>query len=153
MAETAAEAVQGADLIILCCARWGYGRGYGGHCRSYRAWGHGQRCWVGKKRAVITAVTPHLPPHAHFVPAHPLAGTEHSGPTAGFAELFDNRWCLITPTEGSQDTRDPIAKLTQFWVSLGARVDTMDPDHHDLVLAVTSHAPHLIAYTHGRRGR
>ncbi|MCB1403574.1 MAG: prephenate dehydrogenase/arogenate dehydrogenase family protein, partial [Rhodobacteraceae bacterium] len=80
-----------------------------------------------------------------FIPGHPLAGTEHSGPAAGFAELFDNRWCLLTPLPGT----DPgaLAELVGFWTALGARVDTMEPEHHDLVLAVTSHVPHLIAYT------
>ncbi len=96
------------------------------------------------KRAVIEAVGPNLPEGVHFVPAHPLAGTEQSGPTSGFAELFDNRWCLLTP-EGAD--ADEVAKLRLFWEGLGANVDEMEPDHHDLVLAVTSHTPHLIAYT------
>jgi cyclohexadieny/prephenate dehydrogenase len=97
------------------------------------------------KRAVIDAVRPHLPPGIAFIPGHPLAGTEHSGPTAGFAELFDNRWSLLTP-EADTDP-DALARLREFWEALGAKVDTMEPDHHDLVLAVTSHVPHLIAYT------
>jgi cyclohexadieny/prephenate dehydrogenase len=81
----------------------------------------------------------------HFIPGHPLAGTEHSGPASGFAALFDNRWWLLTPLPDA----DPgaVADLTAFLAALGARVDTMDADHHDLVLAVTSHVPHLIAYT------
>jgi cyclohexadieny/prephenate dehydrogenase len=97
------------------------------------------------KRAVIDAVKPLVPDHVHFVPAHPLAGTEHSGPESGFASLFDNRWCIIVPTPPS----DPKAvdQLTRLWTGMGAMVDKMDADHHDLVLAVTSHAPHLIAYT------
>jgi cyclohexadieny/prephenate dehydrogenase len=97
------------------------------------------------KRAVIDAVKPLVPDHVHFVPAHPLAGTEHSGPESGFASLFDNRWCIIIPTPPS----DPKAvdQLTRLWTGMGAMVDKMDADHHDLVLAVTSHAPHLIAYT------
>jgi cyclohexadieny/prephenate dehydrogenase len=88
---------------------------------------------------------PHLPKTVHFVPAHPVAGTEHSGPDAGFAELFENRWCILTPPEGT----DPKAvdKLAAFWRRLGANVEVMTPEHHDLVLAVTSHLPHLIAYT------
>jgi cyclohexadieny/prephenate dehydrogenase len=97
------------------------------------------------KRDVIEAVSPHLPLNVHFVPAHPLAGTEHSGPESGFAELFDNRWSLIVPVEGSD--RDAVAQLRRLWDQMGANVQEMDPDHHDLVLAVTSHAPHLIAYT------
>ena len=97
------------------------------------------------KRAVIDAVKPLVPDHVHFVPAHPLAGTEHSGPESGFASLFDNRWCIIIPTPSS----DPkaIDQLTRLWTGMGAMVDKMDAAHHDLVLAVTSHAPHLIAYT------
>ena len=81
----------------------------------------------------------------HFVPAHPVAGTEHSGPDAGFAELFVGRWCILTPPEGT----DPAAveKLAAFWRALGANVETMPAAHHDLVLAITSHLPHLIAYT------
>ena len=97
------------------------------------------------KRHVISAVQPHLPPHAHFVPAHPLAGTEHSGPESGFAELFDHRWCLLVPLEDTPV--EQVARVRALWEGLGSYVDEMDADHHDLVLAVTSHAPHLIAYT------
>ena len=97
------------------------------------------------KRAVIDAVEPHLPTHVKFVPAHPLAGTENSGPESGFASLFDNRWCLLTDHESADSNARN--RLTTFWKGLGANVEFMDPDHHDLVLAVTSHAPHLIAYT------
>ena len=97
------------------------------------------------KRAVINAVEPHLPAHVKFVPAHPLAGTEHSGPESGFASLFDNRWCLLTDHESADKKAQN--KVMSFWKSLGANVEFMDADHHDLVLAVTSHAPHLIAYT------
>ena len=97
------------------------------------------------KRAVIDAVEPHLPTDVKFVPAHPLAGTEHSGPESGFASLFDNRWCLLTD-HGSADKKAQ-NKVMRFWKSLGANVEFMDAGHHDLVLAVTSHAPHLIAYT------
>lgn len=97
------------------------------------------------KQDVIGAVAPHIPDHAHFVPAHPLAGTEQSGPTAGFAELFSGRWCLITPAGNTDETA--IASVTEFWERLGSDVKIMEPDHHDMVLAVTSHVPHLIAYT------
>jgi cyclohexadieny/prephenate dehydrogenase len=99
------------------------------------------------KRQVITDVAPSIPDGVHFVPAHPLAGTEHSGPESGFATLFDNRWCLIVPAEGS----DPSAvdRIMRYWQALGSNVDVMEADHHDLVLAVTSHCPHLIAYTMG----
>jgi cyclohexadieny/prephenate dehydrogenase len=96
------------------------------------------------KGSVICQMQPVLPAHAHFVPAHPIAGTEHSGPRAGFPELFENRWCIITPIEGT----DPAAieTVAAFWRQLGSQVETMDAEHHDLVLAITSHVPHLIAY-------
>ena len=90
-------------------------------------------------------MAPHVPEGCYFVPAHPVAGTEHSGPHAGFAELFDNRWVLLTP---SSDTPKTVVKRqVEFWEGMGALVEEMSPEHHDLVLAVTSHAPHLIAYT------
>ncbi|MEM6478657.1 MAG: prephenate/arogenate dehydrogenase family protein [Pseudomonadota bacterium] len=97
------------------------------------------------KRAVIESVGPHLGPDVHFIPGHPLAGTEHSGPRSGFAELFDHRWCILTPTPDVDAGK--LAELRAFWEGMGANVDLMEPAHHDLVLAVTSHAPHLIAYT------
>jgi cyclohexadieny/prephenate dehydrogenase len=97
------------------------------------------------KGQVITDVAPHIPEGVHFVPAHPLAGTEHSGPESGFATLFDNRWCLIVPSEGTDP--EAVETLSRYWRGLGSNVDVMEPDHHDLVLAVTSHCPHLIAYT------
>ncbi|MFZ5964354.1 prephenate/arogenate dehydrogenase family protein [Thalassococcus sp. BH17M4-6] len=97
------------------------------------------------KRAVIDSVGPHIPDGVHFVPGHPLAGTEHSGPESGFATLFDNRWCLLVPMPGSDPAA--VATLRTYWEGLGSYVDEMEVDHHDLVLAVTSHAPHLIAYT------
>ncbi len=97
------------------------------------------------KGMVLRDMAAHLPKTVHFIPAHPVAGTEHSGPDSGFAELFINRWCILTPP----DNADPAAveKLAEFWRALGANVETMGADHHDLVLAVTSHLPHLIAYT------
>ncbi len=97
------------------------------------------------KKAVIDAVEPLVPANVHFVPAHPLAGTEHSGPESGFATLFDNRWCILVPTSSSAPSA--VEQLTKLWTGMGALVDHMDADRHDLVLAVTSHAPHLIAYT------
>ncbi|MEM1234115.1 MAG: prephenate/arogenate dehydrogenase family protein [Pseudomonadota bacterium] len=96
------------------------------------------------KRDVIAAVGPHVPAGVHFVPSHPLAGTEHSGPRSGFAELFEGKWWLMTPESADEDA---VAGLRALLEGMGAKVDVMDPDHHDLVLAVTSHAPHLIAYT------
>jgi cyclohexadieny/prephenate dehydrogenase len=97
------------------------------------------------KASVVAAVAPVLPAGVHFVPAHPLAGTEHSGPEAGFAELFDRRWCVVTPVEGG--ARAPVDRVRALWEICGAQVEEMSPERHDLVLAVTSHTPHLIAYT------
>ncbi len=96
------------------------------------------------KGCVVRDVGPHLRPDVHFVPAHPVAGTEHSGPDAGFAELFVNRWAILTPPEGVAEAAT--ARVRAFWESLGANVEIMRPEHHDLVLAITSHVPHLIAY-------
>ena len=96
------------------------------------------------KAAVIRQVLAVLPAHASFVPGHPIAGTEHSGPDAGFAELFDGRWCILTPCECSTD--EAVAKVTALWRGLGSAVEIMTPEHHDIVLAITSHIPHLIAY-------
>ncbi len=96
------------------------------------------------KQAVVHNVGPHLPEGVHFVPAHPVAGTEFTGPDSGFAELFDNRWCILTPPEGT--AVGAVEKLERFWQLCGARTEVMDPNHHDLVLAITSHVPHLIAY-------
>ncbi len=97
------------------------------------------------KGSVLRDMAPHLPKGVHFVPAHPVAGTEHSGPDAGFAELFVNRWCILTPPPDA----DPAAveRLAAFWRLLGANVESMSAEHHDLVLGITSHLPHLIAYT------
>ena len=142
--DSAAEAVKGADLVVLCVpvgAMASVATEIGPHLKAGATVSD-----VGSvKRAVIDAVAPHIPENVHFIPAHPLAGTEKSGPTSGFAELFDNRWCLIVPVEGTDKTATE--RLKEFWADLGAKVDEMEADHHDLVLAVTSHAPHLIAYT------
>jgi cyclohexadieny/prephenate dehydrogenase len=142
--ETAAEAVQGADLVVLCVpvgAMAAVAAEIAPHLKAGATVSD-----VGSvKRAVVEAVAPHVPEGVAFVPGHPLAGTEHSGPASGFAALFDNRWCLLTPLPDADP--EAVAALAEFWTELGARVDMMDPDHHDLVLAVTSHVPHLIAYT------
>ncbi|MGX9181925.1 prephenate/arogenate dehydrogenase family protein [Mesorhizobium sp. BHbdii] len=96
------------------------------------------------KASVIAQMQPFVPEGVHFIPGHPLAGTEKSGPDAGFAELFENRWCIFTPLEGT----DPAAleKLSEFWRRCGSNIDTMDPQHHDMTLAIVSHLPHIIAY-------
>ncbi len=141
---TSAEAARDADLVVLCVpvgAMGAVAAEIGPHLKP----GATVTDVGSVKRAVIEAVGPHIPKGVDFVPAHPLAGTEHSGPRSGFAELFDNRWTLIVPAEGASP--EATARLSALWEGMGAHVDTMDPDHHDLVLAVTSHAPHLIAYT------
>lgn len=142
--DTLAEAVADADLIVLAVpvgAMEALAAAMAPHLKA----GATVTDVGSVKRAVIAAVAPHLPKGVHFVPAHPLAGTEHSGPQSGFAELFDGRWCLLTPTE--QTDPDAVTRLRALWEGMGAKVDEMAADHHDLVLAVTSHTPHLIAYT------
>ncbi|WGH79955.1 prephenate/arogenate dehydrogenase family protein [Jannaschia ovalis] len=141
--ETAAEAVAGADLVVLCVPV-GAMAAVAREIAPHLAPGATVSDVGSVKRAVIAAVGPHLPAGVHFVPAHPVAGTEHSGPESGFPTLFDNRWCLLTPDGAAAEAVDRLARL---WRAMGSNVDQMEPDHHDLVLAVTSHAPHLIAYT------
>jgi cyclohexadieny/prephenate dehydrogenase len=96
------------------------------------------------KASVIAQMTPHIPQGVHFIAGHPLAGTEKSGPDAGFADLFENRWCILTP-EPDADA-DAVERLSEFWRRCGSNIDTMDPAHHDMVLAIVSHLPHIIAY-------
>jgi cyclohexadieny/prephenate dehydrogenase len=142
--ETNAEAVKSADLVILCIPVGACGA-VAAEIAPFLEPGAIVSDVGSVKGAIARDMGPHIPKGVHFVPAHPVAGTEHSGPDAGFAELFINRWCILTPPEGA----DPAAveKLRAFWAGLGARVEIMTPDHHDLVLAITSHLPHLIAYT------
>ncbi len=142
--DSAAEAVAGADLVVLAVpvgAMGAVAREIAPHLKP----GATVTDVGSVKRAVIGAVAPHMPETVHFIPGHPLAGTEHTGPRAGFAELFENRFCLLVPLEGTD--RAALQGLRALWEAMGSTVETMDPDHHDLVLAVTSHAPHLIAYT------
>lgn len=96
------------------------------------------------KGSVIAQMQPHMPAGVHFIPGHPIAGTEHSGPDAGFAELFAGRWCILTPLAGTDAAA--LDRLTRFWQRCGSTVETMDPQHHDMVLAIVSHLPHIIAY-------
>lgn len=142
--ETNAEAARDADLVILCIPVGACGavaQEIAPHLKPGAIVSD-----VGSvKGTVVRDMAPHLPASAHFVPAHPVAGTEHSGPDSGFAELFINRWCILTPPEGTDP--NAVDKLRGFWAALGAKVEIMTPDHHDLVLAITSHLPHLIAYT------
>jgi cyclohexadieny/prephenate dehydrogenase len=142
--DTNVEAVKDADLVILCIPVGACGP-VAQEIAPHLAAGAVVSDVGSVKGAVVKDMAPHLPAATHFIPAHPVAGTEHSGPDSGFAELFINRWCILTPPEGT----DPkaVEKLRAFWAALGAKVETMTPDHHDLVLAITSHLPHLIAYT------
>jgi len=142
--DSAAEAARDADLVVLCVPVGAMGA-VAEEIAPVLKPGATLSDVGSVKRDVIAAVGPHVPRGVHFIPAHPLAGTEHSGPRAGFAELFENRYCLIVPQEDSG--RDAVDRLEGFWRAMGARTEEMDADHHDLVLAVTSHAPHLIAYT------
>ena len=142
--DSAAEACEGADLVVLCVPVGVMGA-VTAEIASSLSPGATISDVGSVKCAVIDAVAPHVPKGVHFVPAHPLAGTEHSGPDSGFAELFDNRWCLIVPPEGTDEAA--VSRLEAYWQALGSHTERMDAEHHDLVLAVTSHTPHLIAYT------
>jgi cyclohexadieny/prephenate dehydrogenase len=138
-----AEAVADADLVILCAP-------VGANADIAQAMAPALKAGaivsdVGSvKTAVVAEVGPRLPRGVHFVPAHPVAGTEYSGPDAGFATLFRNRWCILTPPLGAEP--QAVEKVRAFWAAFGANVETMTAEHHDLVLAITSHVPHLIAY-------
>ena len=141
---TAAEAVAGADLIVIAVPV-GAMADVAAQIGPHLAPGATVTDVGSVKQAVIAAVAPHLPNGVTFVPGHPMAGTEYSGPRSGFATLFQNRWWLLTPMPDTDPSA--LARLRRLLEAFGARVDTMDADHHDLVLAVVSHAPHLIAYT------
>lgn len=142
--DSAAEAVAGADLVVLAVPVGAMGAVME-EIAPALAPGVTLTDVGSVKRAVVDAVGPHVPEGVTFIPGHPLAGTEHSGPESGFAELFDNRWCLLLPPEGCPP--EALSRLRAFWEGLGSNVEEMEVDHHDLVLAVTSHTPHLIAYT------
>ncbi len=142
--DNAADAVKDADLVILCVPVGAMGKAAQEIAGALKP-----GCVVSdvgsSKQSVLDALSAALPEGTAIIPAHPVAGTEHSGPDAGFASLFQQRWCIITPPEGAD--RAQVDALSAFWTALGAKVDVMSPGHHDLVLAVTSHLPHLIAYT------
>lgn len=142
--ETPAEAAAGADLIVLAVPVGAMGD-VAAEIAPFLKPGATVTDVGSVKRAVVEAVAPHIPQGVHFIPGHPLAGTEHSGPRSGFASLFRNRWWLLTPPEASDPAA--VARLADLLRGLGANVEEMDAAHHDLVLAVTSHTPHLIAYT------
>ena len=141
--ETAADAVRDADLVILCSPVGTYG-GIAREIATTLMAGAILTDVGSVKGAVLRDVEPHVPNTVHFIPGHPIAGTEQSGPESGFAELFAGRWCILTPVEHS----DPVAvaKLEAFWRACGSNVEVMTAEHHDRVLAITSHLPHLIAY-------
>ncbi|MGE0121253.1 MAG: prephenate/arogenate dehydrogenase family protein [Dongiaceae bacterium] len=136
-------AVAGADLSIVCTPLGAYaaiGAAIGPHLKPGSILTD-----VGSvKQAVIRDLGPHVPEHVHFVPGHPVAGTEHSGPESGFAELFQGRWCILTPPAGTDDKA--VEKLAEMWRRCGSMIEIMEAAHHDQVLAITSHLPHLIAY-------
>jgi cyclohexadieny/prephenate dehydrogenase len=141
--ENLEDAVRDADLVIMAAPVGAYG-GLARAMAPVLKQGAIVSDVGSVKSAVLRDVGPHLPNGVHFIPAHPISGTEQSGPEAGFAELFDNRWCIVTPLPGAD--ADALERLKEFWRRLGSQVDAMDPHHHDLVLAITSHVPHLIAY-------
>ncbi|WP_312530149.1 prephenate/arogenate dehydrogenase family protein [Paracoccus sp. (in: a-proteobacteria)] len=142
--DNAADAVKDADLVVLAVPVGAMGE-IAAEIAPYLKAGATVTDVGSVKQAVIEAVAPHIPASVHFIPGHPLAGTEHSGPRAGFPSLFSNRWWLLTPPENTDEAA--LARLSKLIRAIGANVDTMEAAHHDTVLAVTSHTPHLIAYT------
>ena len=139
-----AEAASGADLVVIATPLSAYAE-LGRMIAPALKEGAILTDVGSVKQAVIRDLGPHVPPGVHFVPGHPVAGTEHSGPEAGFAELFDGRWCILIDL--SQTPAAAVARVSAMWKRFGMRVITMSADHHDKVLAVTSHLPHPIAYT------
>lgn len=142
--DTASEAVAGADLVVLAVPVGAMAE-VAAEIAPFLKPGATVTDVGSVKRAVVESVAPHIPEGVHFIPGHPLAGTEHSGPRSGFASLFRNRWWLLTPPEG--EAPEAVSRLADLIRGMGANVEEMDAAHHDLVLAVTSHTPHLIAYT------
>lgn len=143
IADTAGAAVTDADLVILCVPVGAVGTVAAEIAADLPA--DAIVTDVGSSKAGVAAALTAAIPSRQVVPAHPVAGTENSGPEAGFPSLFHGRWCILTPVDDGDPTA--AARLAAFWEALGAQVETMTPEHHDLVLAVTSHLPHLIAYT------
>ena len=142
VADEPGEAVTGADCVICCVPSGAFGAVAEAIAPRLKP-GAIVTDTGSVKGAVFEQMTPHLPAGVHLIPGHPVAGTEYSGPDAGFAELFENRWCILTP-EGADPAA--VARLRDFWEGLGSKVEEMGAEHHDLVLAMTSHIPHLIAY-------
>jgi cyclohexadieny/prephenate dehydrogenase len=139
-----ARAVAGADCVMLCAPVGAYA-GLAQHIAPHLAPGAIVTDVGSTKQSVIRDVGPFLPQGVHFVPAHPMAGTEFSGPDAGFLELFEGRWCLLTPPTGTDG--DAVERIRTLWQRCGATVSVMDAAHHDRVVAIVSHLPHLIAFT------
>jgi len=137
-------AVEGADLVIFC-APVGANAALAEAAGPHLAKGAIVTDVGSVKQAVIRDIGPYLPEGVEFIPGHPIAGTEHSGPEAGFGDLFEQRWCILTPVPGTPEAA--VEKLTAFWQRCGSTIAVMDAAHHDKVLAITSHLPHLIAYT------
>jgi cyclohexadieny/prephenate dehydrogenase len=135
--------VQNADLVVLATPVGSY-RALAESFAPYLRPGAILTDVGSVKGVVVKDVSPHVPQGVHFIPGHPIAGTEQSGPEAGFAELFDGRWCILTPLPETDAAA--LARLKEFWQRCGSDVEIMEPKHHDLVLAITSHVPHLIAY-------
>jgi cyclohexadieny/prephenate dehydrogenase len=142
--ENVADAVRDADLVVLCTPIGAYGAIAEQMSASLKP-GAIVTDVGSVKRSVIDAVAPHLPDGVHFVPSHPIAGTENSGPEAGFDTLFEDRWLVLTPEAGTDEAA--VEQVAELWRRTGSKIEHMDPDHHDQVLAITSHVPHLIAYT------
>ncbi len=142
-AAAAADAVQDADCVILCVPV-GASATVAGQIADSLKPGAIVSDVGSVKASVIAQIAPRIPDGVHLVPAHPVSGTEESGPDAGFAELFDGRWCILTPPAGTEPAA--VERIAEFWRRLGSDIEFMDPEHHDLVLAITSHVPHLIAY-------
>ena len=140
---SAAEAVKDADLVIHC-APVGAGAAIAEEIAPHLKPGAIVTDVGSVKASVIAQMKPHMPHGVHFIAGHPVAGTEYSGPDAGFASLFENRWVILTPEDDCDE--DALEKLKNFWLACGANLETMDAKHHDLVLAITSHIPQLISY-------
>jgi len=137
------QAVKGSDLVILATPIGTYGEIGTLICPEMKS--GAILTDVGSvKGSVVKDLMPHMREDCHLIPGHPVSGTEQSGPAAGFSALFNDRWCILTPPENTPE--DEVRKLKKFWQALGSNVELMTPDHHDMVLAITSHLPHLIAY-------
>jgi cyclohexadieny/prephenate dehydrogenase len=139
-----AACAKGADLVVICAPLGAYAE-IGAAIRDNLSPGSIVSDVGSAKQSVIRDLGPSIPDGVHLIPGHPVAGTEHSGPEAGFAELFQGRWCILTPPPGTDEAA--VEKLAELWRRAGSQIEFMEPGHHDRVLAITSHLPHIIAYT------